>query len=204
MCSRPATRSVSSVTDIRELHRRAADTFDRRVQKVAGDQWSGPTPCSEWDVRTLVNHLVYENRWAVDLAAGKTIAEVGDRYEGDLLGDDPKGAWQDSRQACAAAFAPDDVLDRTVHLSFGDFPGSEYLGQLTTDLVIHGWDLAKGIGDDDELDPELVSFVWDLWKPREEMVRQSGVFGAQVDVPEDADQQTKVLALLGRRRDWSA
>jgi uncharacterized protein (TIGR03086 family) len=190
------------MSDLRELHRLGAERFDQQVQQISPDQWRAPTPCAEWDVRALVNHLVYENVWALDLMAGRTVAEVGDRHEGDLLGDDPKATWRTSRDAAVDAFAAADALERTVHLSMGDVPGSEYLGQLTTDLTIHTWDLGKALGTDVDLDDELVSFVWDIWKPREELVRASGAFGDQVDVPDDADQQTKLLALLGRRRDW--
>jgi len=190
--------------DPRERHRRAGAEFDRRVKQIRDDQWYGPTPCSDWNVRALVNHLVYENRWSLDLVAGKTVEEVGDRHDGDLLGENPKAAWRQSLDDSLAAFAPADTLDRTVHLSFGDFPGREYLAQLTSDLAVHAWDLAKAIGDDDALDAELVSFVWDMWSPHEDMVRGSGVFGDAVAVSDDADQQTRLLAFLGRRRDWSA
>jgi uncharacterized protein (TIGR03086 family) len=191
------------VNDVRELHRRAAEEFGRRVERIEDDDWARPTPCTEWDVRAVVNHMAYENRWAPELVAGRKIEEVGDRFDGDLLGDDPKAAWRDSMDAAVAAFAAPDALDRTVHLSFGDFPGREYLGQLTSDLTIHAWDVAKGIGDDDALAPDLVAFVWELWRPREEMVRASGVFGEAVAVPDDADLQTRLLAFLGRDRSWA-
>ena len=67
------------------LHRRAVGEFDARVRAVGDDQWELPTPCSDWNVRQLVNHLVYEDRWTVPLMEGTTLALVGDRYEGDLL-----------------------------------------------------------------------------------------------------------------------
>lgn len=190
------------MNDLRELHRRAGAEFGRRVSRIGADDWHRPTPCAEWDVRTLVNHLVNENRWTPELVAGRTIEEVGDRFDGDLLGDDPHGAWQESLDEAVAAFAAPDALDRTVHLSFGDFPGREYLSQLTTDLTVHAWDLAKAIGDEDTIEAELVTFVWELWEPRRDMVRASGVFGDEVAVADDADRQTKALALLGRRRTW--
>lgn len=192
------------MADERELHRRAADEFGRRVESVADDQWGLPTPCTEWDVRALVNHLVSENRWVPELVAGKRVEDVGDRFDGDLLGDDPKAAWRDSIAGASAAFAQEGALDRTVHLSFADVPGSEYLAQLTSDLAVHAWDLAKAIGHDDTIGPELVSFMWELWSPRRDMVRGSGVFGDEVGVPEDADLQTRLLGYLGRRRDWRA
>jgi uncharacterized protein (TIGR03086 family) len=185
--------------DVLELHRQAAGRFGERVLAVRPDQWHLATPCSEWDVRALVNHLVYENRWAVDLVAGKTVADVGDRYEGDLLGDDPVSAWHESLAAARDALDERGVLDRTVHLSYGDEAATEYLTQLVTDLTVHGWDLARAIGLDDQLDPELVGFVWQAWKDREDMVRGSGMFGEHIDVSDDADTQTKLLALLGRR-----
>jgi uncharacterized protein (TIGR03086 family) len=83
-----------------------------------------------------------------------------------------------------------------VHLSFGDVPGREYLGQLTADHVIHAWDLARGIGGDDRLDPELVEFVHDFMAPQVDQWRAAGVFGPAVDVPADADLQTKLLASI--------
>jgi uncharacterized protein (TIGR03086 family) len=185
--------------DVLELHRRAAGHFGELVLAVRDDQWGNATPCSEWDVRALVNHLVYENRWAVDLVAGKTVAEVGDRYEGDQLGDDPVNAWHESLAAAREALDEPGAIDRTVHLSYGDETATEYFTQLVTDLTVHGWDLARAIGADDRIDPELAGFVWQAWKDREDMVRGSGMFGEHIDVPEDADTQTRLLALLGRR-----
>src|SRR3954467_2690219 len=106
-----------------ELHRRAIDEFDLRVEAVADNQWGLPTPCADWDVRALVHHLVYENVWTPPLLEGKAIAEIGDRFEGDLLGDDAKQAWQRAAGDASAAVKQPGAMDITVHLSFGDFPG---------------------------------------------------------------------------------
>ena len=190
--------------DLRRLYRKSAEEFGRLVDAIGDDDWSRSTPCSEWDVKALVNHLVYESLWAPELMGGKTVEEVGDRYDGDMVGTDPKGAWRAAIAAALASSEPADALDRIVHLSFGDFPGGEYVGQLTTDLAIHSWDLAKGIGADAIIDAALLDFVWDMWSSREEMVRGAGVFGSEVEVAHDADLQTRVLAFFGRRSDWSA
>ena len=56
---------------------------------VGEDQWGAPTPCADWDVRELVNHVAGEDLWTAPLLEGSTIEEVGDRFDGDLLGDDP-------------------------------------------------------------------------------------------------------------------
>ena len=139
------------MSDLRERFQRATGHFGGLVHQTKDDQWGDQTPCTDWDVRTLVNHLVYEARWAVPLLEGQTIAEVGDRFEGDLLGDDPGAAYDDARAAASAAVSAVD-LDRIVHLSFGDLPASDYLTQLTSDFVVHAWDLARGIGADDRMD----------------------------------------------------
>lgn len=182
-----------------EAFRRSTAEFDARVQQIGDDQWELPTPCSEWNVRDLLNHLVNEDRWAKPLFDGKTIAEVGDALDGDLLGDDPKKAWADARAEADAAVSADDAMDKIVHVSFGDIPGSEYTMQLLTDHVIHAWDLARAVGADETLDPELVQMCHDVMAPQEEMLRGSGAYGDKVAVPDGAGLQTRLLALVGRK-----
>jgi uncharacterized protein (TIGR03086 family) len=106
-------------------------------------------------------------------------------------------AWKEAAAAAVSVVSPD-VLGRTVHLSFGDVPGEEYLGQLTADHVIHAWDLARAIGGDERLAPDLVEHVYDVMAPQIEPARAAGVFGPAVEVPPDADLQSKLLALTGR------
>ena len=185
--------------DARALHRRATERVGELVQAIREDQWGLPTPCTDWDVRALLQHLVYEQRWVVPLLAGATIQEVGDRFEGDLLGSDPKGAWASAASAAVAAFSAPDALERTVHLSYGDVPGEHYAFELGSDLLVHGWDLARGIGADGRLDPELAAFCYERWLPRAGTLRASGLFGPEVPVPADADPGTKLLGLMGRR-----
>ena len=185
-------------TDVRKLYHRAMDAYGDRVHAVPDGQWGAPTPCSEWDVRALVNHVVGENRWAVPLFAGGTIQEVGDRFDGDLLGNDPAAAWDDS--AAAAIVAVDDpaAMDRTVHLSFGDFPGREYAMQLLADLVVHGWDLARATGADERMDPELVDVCRAWFAGVADAYRSAGAVAARPPVPPGADPQTQLLADFGR------
>jgi uncharacterized protein (TIGR03086 family) len=185
-------------TDVRKLHQRAIEAFGARVHAVRDDQWKAPTPCEEWDVRALVNHVVSENRWMPPLLAGGTIAEVGDRFEGDLLGEDAKAAWDDSAAEAVAAVHADGAMDRIVYLSFGDFPGREYAMQVFADLVIHGWDLARAIGADERIDPQLVEACATWFGPMEEAYRTVGAIGPRVDTPPNADPQTRLLATFGR------
>jgi uncharacterized protein (TIGR03086 family) len=184
--------------NVPDLHRRACDEFGRRLEAAADDQWHLPTPCSEWDVRTLVNHIVAENLWTPPLMEGRTIAEVGDRFEGDVLGADPKTAFRNAAAAAVDAVSSDGAMDRTVHLSFGDAPAPEYAMQLFADHVIHAWDLARGIGADDHLDPELVAACTEWFKSMEDAYRSAGAIGPRPAVSEGADAQTQLLAMFGR------
>ncbi len=186
------------MTDIVDLHRRSVEWFGSNVEKVGDDQWGMSTPCADWDVRALVNHIVSEALWTAPLMEGKTITEVGDVYDGDVLGDDPKGAWRAASASALASAAPDGAMDRIVHLSFGDFPASEYAYQLFADHLIHGWDLARGIGADEAMDPELVDACAAWFASMEEVYRQSGATAARPSVPDDADAQTRLLAAFGR------
>jgi uncharacterized protein (TIGR03086 family) len=75
------------------------DAFGEKVRAVPADRWEAATPCTDWSVRDLVNHVTGEHLWAPHLLDGATIAQVGDRYDGDLLGDSPLTAWEQAAQA---------------------------------------------------------------------------------------------------------
>jgi uncharacterized protein (TIGR03086 family) len=145
-----------------------------------------------------VGHLVEENRWTPPLLAGRTIAEVGDELSLDLLGDDPQGAWAASAVDAGEAVARPDALDATTHLSFGDVPGAEYVRQLTADLLVHAWDLARATGGDERLDADVVAAVAEWFDAHEAVYRAAGVIGPAVRLPEGASAQDRLLARFGR------
>ena len=177
--------------------RRASESFVQRARAVGPDQWSGSTPCTEWDVRMLVNHVAGEYLWVPEMLAGRTIAEVGDRLDGDVLGSDPLQALINASQAALAAVDSADALETMTHLSFGDLPAREYVKQMAIDSVIHSWDLARGIGADDALDPELVDFCYTDLQASAAEWRGAGVFGPET-TPSDESNQARLLALTGR------
>lgn len=183
--------------DVRAFHQRATDAFGEKVSAIRDHQWNLATPCTDWDVRDLVHHLVYENRWTAPLMRGAALDEVGDRFEGDLLGEDAKRSWEaaveDARRAVREV-----PLGRTVHLSYGDVPARQYAFELATDHLIHSWDLARAIGGDESLNPDLVELVYTRMKPREQALKASGLFGRRIDPPPGADLRTRLLALYGR------
>ena len=177
----------------------AVAEFGGRVRAIRADQWSAPTPCTEWDVRALVNHLVGELRWMPPLLAGQTIAEVGDRLDGDLLGSDPMGAWTSSVQEAVAAVGQPGALDRLVHLSYGDTPATDYVAEVAADLTVHAWDLARGIGAGEQLDPALVRWIYPQAKEKLSPAGVPGYFGPAVPISDSDSDQVKLLALYGRQ-----
>jgi uncharacterized protein (TIGR03086 family) len=188
--------------DVAELHRRTVEAWTARVRGVAADQWTGPTPCTDWNVRELVNHVVGEDAWTVPLMGGATIAEVGDSLEGDLLGGDPPAAGERLGVAAVTAVAERLPAGAKVHLSYGDEDPAEYVRQLAADHLIHAWDLAAATGQDRALDVDLVEEVATWFAGREETYRGAGAVGPRVDTTA-ADAQTRLLGAGGRDASWT-
>jgi uncharacterized protein (TIGR03086 family) len=180
------------------MFRRAADGFSRHVQAVGESQWGDPTPCTDWDVRALVNHVTVEQLWVPPLMSGNSVTDVGDRFDGDLLGDDPRATWNAAVRASLEAFGAKGALSGTVALSRGATPADEYCWEMTVDALIHSWDLARGIGGDETLDRELSELVYERTLPIAEHLHETGLFAPPVPVDDGAPLQVKLLAIFGR------
>jgi len=182
-----------------DLYVQAMASTQRFLDGVRPAQWSGPTPCTEWDVKQVANHIIGENLWAGELFNGRTIAQVGTRFDGDLAGIDPVAAYRTSMDAARSSVEAPGAMEITCHLSFGDVPGAEYAGQLFMDLLIHGWDIAKATGQDTRLDADLVAACLPIAHQMTSQFRSAGVFGEDLPVAPDADPQVRLLALVGRQ-----
>ena len=182
--------------ELADLHRRSVESWQSRLDAVSPAQWSARTPCAEWDVRALVNHVVGEELWTVPLVDGATIEEVGDRFDGDLLGDDPTAVGRSAAAEAVAAVDRQLPEGRIVHLSFGDVPIEEYVHQLSADHLVHSWDLAVATGQESSLDDDLVREVSRWFAEREEMYRAGGAVGPAL--PGNGDPQSELLGAFGR------
>jgi uncharacterized protein (TIGR03086 family) len=184
-------------SEIPQFHERALQSTGRFVAGVAADRWHASTPCEAWDVTTLVNHLVAGNLWAAELGRGLTIDEVGDRLDGDVLGDDPVAAYEASAKAAGAAFGAEGAMEAMFAVSYGPVPGKVYARHRLLDVFVHGWDLAVATGQETRLDPDLVEACLAYVEPRTEMRTAWGF--AELEAPAGADTQARFLALVGRR-----
>jgi uncharacterized protein (TIGR03086 family) len=175
----------------------AAEGFSWRVHAVPGDRWQAPTPLDEWSVRDLVNHLVSEHLWVPHLLRGETLEQVGDRYDGDVVKDDPAAAWEDAIAGSLAAWGAVPADAPPVQTSAGPTPVLEYAEQVLMDLTVHAWDLARGAGLDDRLDAACVEDVLAFVRPRIGEWRGYGIF--KDPVPTDSTEpQDQLIALTGR------
>ena len=184
------------MADVRGWLRDAEAGFSAKVEALNDDQWTSPTPNADWDVRALVAHVVDEQLWAPGLLAGRTVAEVEPDIPADPLGDDPTASMHAASAGMDAAVAAVD-LDAPVQLSFGEVPAEEYLMQLFADHLVHTWDLARATGQDERLDPDLVTACATWFAEREDLYRGGGVIGPRV-VIDGGDDQADLLGRFGR------
>lgn len=182
------------------LYRRGTEEFGRFVVRVGEGDWTAATPCTDWTVRDLVRHVVEEDLWAAELFAGLGLEEAGSRLPADPLGDDPASAYASAAAAALVVADADGAAQRLVHLSFGDLPGAEYAMQLFADHLIHSWDLATALGVDATLAPDLVRACREWFTDHEAGYRASGAVGPRPDLPDGADELTRLLAAFGRTR----
>jgi uncharacterized protein (TIGR03086 family) len=177
------------------------------VARIGEEQWAMTMPPSFArrgsdavpTLREIVNYHAYDDAWVPDVLAGRTMDEAGrEQFDGDLLGADPARAFAAIVQTACAAAEGFDALDRTVHLSFGDFSAREYFWQINSFRGLRAHDIARVIGVEPRLPDELVQGIWDEVSPHAEQWRSMGVFKAAVPVPQDAPLLERLLGLTGR------
>ncbi|WP_182481332.1 TIGR03086 family metal-binding protein [Nocardioides immobilis] len=184
--------------DPAEEHRSIAGTFTERVRGVAADGWDAQSPVADWQARDVVRHLV---EWFPGFLAGGSGIELA---AGPSVDDDPVKAWEHH------AAAVQDVLDdpRTgtatfAHPRLPEMPLPQAVSKFyTNDVFMHTWDLARATGQDDRLDEARCQELYEGMLPMDDVLRQSGQYGAKVPVPDDADWQTKMLGFIGRDPEW--
>jgi len=184
---------IEFMSDIADRYRRLYGDFVAKVACVSPEQWNAQSPCEEWTARDVVAHIVHIHGLFLGLVDRTFVPATG-------VEDDPLGAVQ---EAAAVVQADLDDPARAGAEFDGFFGRMSFEGAIDRfvcfDLVVHGWDLAKATGFDATIPPDEVVKVRDAVAGFGDALRQSGVCGPAIDVAADADDQTKLLALLGRR-----
>lgn len=182
------------MSDIAERYTRVTARFTERVRAVPSTAWDNPSPCDGWTARDVVGHLT---EWipAVFGPQGVQFPAV------PSVQDDPAGAWETVQGAIATALADPEVSGRPVETPLGTRSLADTVDMIVTgDVFTHTWDLSRATGQDESLDPgQLQVMIAGMGAIPEEALRAEGMFGPQIGVPDDADDQTRFLGYVGRR-----
>jgi uncharacterized protein (TIGR03086 family) len=191
----------------------ASTAFDQLLREVGAERWHAPTPCPEWTVRQLTNHMTRGNLNYVDLVAGAGREAFLRKRTADALGADPVAAYDASVRLCAEAFGSRGALNRLLDYPLGPVTGERALAIRTADSAAHGWDLARALDRAGRIDPGLVRWLTEEF---------DGIFGGLAEMPGatvtthrffaepagepggDASAQDRLLHRLGRDPEWQA
>ena len=181
------------IADIRD----AIDRTTPIVEGIKDSQWSQATPCREFDVRAVLNHMVGA---AIMFRQVIEDSQASPDPASDNLGSDPKATFRDAAGACLKAFENGDVLDRTLNMPFGEFPGPVAAGIFRMEMFVHGIDLAVATDQKSLMDQGMCTAMADAARQMGiDNFRVPGVFEAEVAVPADAEPHRRLLGYLGRQ-----
>ena len=182
------------MSDIAERYRRISAQFAARVTAVPAHAWDNPAPCEGWVARDVVRHLV---EWVPAFFRSTTGIELPTAPSVDV---DPAGAWLALSAALQALLDDGDLADQEFDMRMGRMTVAQAVDMIVTnDVFLHTWDLARATGLDETLDPEEVHRMFAGMEPMDQMLRESGQYGARVAVADDADEQAKLIAFIGRQ-----
>jgi uncharacterized protein (TIGR03086 family) len=173
---------------------RAAAVGEQVIAGVKADQLDDPTPCTEWSVRQLINHLVTGTLAFVSIVTGAPAPDRG----ADHLGDAPLDAYRGAVRELRAALSAEGAMDRTYPTPLGQGPGAMLLTMRTIETTVHSWDLAKATGQSTDLDAELARWALGSLRGALPADRAGGPFAAEQPAPPAATAADQLAAFAGR------
>jgi uncharacterized protein (TIGR03086 family) len=181
------------VDELVARHWTACERFSGVADAFRAEQWSAPTPCTDWDSRALVEHVIGFHDFLL-------LRPLGVRAHRPR--EDPAARWRATADALFECLEADGVLDRPTELPGGGHSSARLmLGALTTDVLVHTWDLARAGGFDPRLDLGLCTTAYAA-ATATVLSRNDGMIGPEVAVAPGADAPTRLVALYGRDPDW--
>jgi uncharacterized protein (TIGR03086 family) len=176
---------------------RALDGFETVLATVPDDRWDAPSPCEEWAAIEVVGHVISALLAIRARATESPLTDIGTDLRA-LAGEDPWARWHQVRADMMAELGPE-ALARTVDLPWeDDMTLREFVDRYPLEILVHTWDLAEATGQSVTLDPDLVRAAIETAEQYAPLGREAGLIGPERDVPDDADDQTRLLALFGR------
>lgn len=177
-----------------ERHHRASDCFSKVVQQVDADRWDAQSPCSEWDARGVVEHVIGFHEMMLLRPLG---------VKADRPKEDPAARWEATATALHDALERPGVLDEAIPgMGGNETTVRSMIRPLTSDVLIHGWDLGKAAGVEPALDTQLSQDALELGEANAELFKGSNMFGTPVSIPDDAPVSDRLLGFFGRDPEW--
>lgn len=170
-----------------ELYRRASEWTLGKIKGARG-KMSASTPCDEWTVEQLLNHMLETQRYFLSAARGGDAPPPGPNPP-TILSDDPVADFQHARSEMLNSYAGEGVIDKT----------GPALGIAFSDQLLHGWDIATATGQDARMPDDLAEAAHQMIHGRFTDEQRKGVFKPEIQVAADASPQEKLLAYTGRR-----
>ena len=171
-----------------QIYEAATSHARKLIASVKPEQMTQPTPCADWDVAALLNHIVSAQANMAGTVSGGQVA----------AGQTPLESFDAAASAMLQAVRAPGGLDKQVQGRQGEVPARQLLSGACMDLTVHTWDLAKATGQETTLDPKTVEFVF----PIVEGISKRGpspAFAAPVDRPSGGSLQDRMIALSGRQ-----
>jgi uncharacterized protein (TIGR03086 family) len=172
--------------DLLDLYGRANEWTLSKVEG-ATDKLNAPTPCDEWDVRSLMNHMLDTQNYFVGTARGEDVS-LPSPEPPEFLGADPVADFERARDEMLRTFGEDGVIEKT----------GPSLGIAFCDQLVHGWDLARATGQAATMPAGLPEAAFDMINGRLTDDQRKGAFKPEVAVSPNASAQDKLLGYTGR------
>ena len=185
-------RMMQGTTRVSNRYRLLSHAFAEKVDAVPEDAWTNPSPCPGWTAEDVLRHVNDTSQGFLELAGIASPVSHGGR---SMI-----GQWTELRDQIIVALETPAAAISPVSMGGGEQTFETVTDRyLCPDLLIHGWDIARACGMDEDFDPELVSVMLIQIEEMAPTRRRMGAFGDEVPVPDDADQLTRLLALAGRQ-----
>jgi uncharacterized protein (TIGR03086 family) len=182
------------MSEISGRYKKVAGRFTQRARSVPEGAWDNPAPCEGWVARDVVRHMVewmpgfFSSNAGLELATGSPVDE------------DPAAAWEVLSDSIQGALDEPAIAAREFEMRMGRYTIEDAVATFCIgDVLVHTWDLARATGLDETLDADEVHRMVEAMEPIDALLRQSGQYGPRVDVPHDADEQTRLIAFTGRQ-----
>jgi uncharacterized protein (TIGR03086 family) len=175
----------------------------RVVGNVPQNALNARTPCSDWDLRTLLNHTILWTSYSAQRRAhGESVAE--DLMNKDFTAD--PGFREDyARQIGKAvqAWSAPEAWAGTRNVMGDATPAADVGAMLLMETALHGWDVARATGQEFKTDEQTAEALEDIVQAQAELFRKYQGFADAIEPPGNATAFERALSLSGRDPDWN-